>query len=172
MNLWIVGIDHELQLRKAETDSVELRGQKERLEFILKEGILTRQIDFISEESKLGKPTIALELANANIPRIPWVNIIMTDAEREAAGIADALKKPRPGHPDYDTMTTWIECRIPEDEVREDFFIHQTLTEAQGADSVLMLVGDLHVDAIGEKLRQMDCSVATNHELFPVRRWK
>jgi hypothetical protein len=54
----------------------------------------------------------------------------------------------------------------PEDEIREDFFIHQTLTEAQGADSVLMLVGYLHVDAIGEKLRQMDCSVATNHELF------
>src|SRR5271154_6844989 len=108
MNFWIVGIDHELQLTKAETDSVKLRGQKEHLEVILKEGIVERQIGFISEESKLGKPTIAFELANANILRIPWINIIMTDAEREAAGIADALKKPRPGHPDYETMTTWI----------------------------------------------------------------
>jgi hypothetical protein len=43
----------------------------------------------------------------------------------------DALTKPRPGHPDNETMTTWIERRIPEDEIREDFFIHQTLTEAQ-----------------------------------------
>jgi hypothetical protein len=172
MNFWIVGIDHELQLTKAGTDSVKLRGQKERLELILKEGVVKRQIDFISEESKLGKSTIAVELANANIPGIPWINIIMTDAQREAAGIADALKKPRPGHPDYETMTTWIECRIPEDEIREDFFIQQTLSEAQGADSVLVLVGDLHVDAVGEKLRQMDYSVATNHELFPVKRWE
>jgi hypothetical protein len=54
-----------------------------------------------------------------------------SSTEREAAGIADALTKPRPGHPDNETMTTWIERRIPEDEIREDFFIHQTLTEAQ-----------------------------------------
>jgi hypothetical protein len=31
-------------------------------------------------------------LANGNIPTIPWLNIIMTDAEREATGIAEALR--------------------------------------------------------------------------------
>jgi hypothetical protein len=170
MDFWIVGIDHELQSTKAETDTVILRSQKEHLESILKEGIVKRRIGFVSEESKLHKPTIACELASTNIPPIPWINIIMTDSERELAGIAEALKKPRPGHPDYETRSIWIEHRIPEDEIREDFFIRQTLTGNKGADSILMLLGDLHVDAVADKLRRMGHSVAANHELFPIRR--
>jgi hypothetical protein len=109
--------------------------------------------------------------ANNGDPTIPWINIIMADAEREAAGIAEALKH-RPGHPDYDTMEFWIECRIAEDEIREDFFIQTTLREAGDARSVLMLLGDLHVDAVAEKLRELGHSVTTNHDLFPIKRWE
>jgi hypothetical protein len=29
-----------------------------------------------------------------------------------------------------------------------------------------MLLGDMHVDAVGEKLRQMGHGVSTNHDLF------
>ena len=86
-------------------------------------------------------------------------------------GITEALKN-RPGHPDYETMERWIESRIPEDEIREGFFIDQTLRGAGDAQSILMLVGDMHVDAVSEKLRQMGHSVSTNHDLFPVRRWE
>ena len=86
-------------------------------------------------------------------------------------GITEALKN-RPGHPDYETMERWIESRIPEDEIREGFFIDQTLRGPGDAQSILMLVGDMHVDAVSKKLRQMGHSVSTNHALFPVRRWE
>jgi hypothetical protein len=69
-------------------------------------------------------------------------------------------------------MERWIESRIPEDRIREDFFIDQTLGGAGDAQSILMLLGDMHVDAAGEKLRQMGHGVSTHHDLFPVRRWE
>ena len=171
MNFWIIGIDHELQLTRADDDSVKLRALKDQLDAMLRIGLRERNIDFIAEESKKDRATLGSELADANYPRIPWTNIWMSDAEREEAGIADALKN-RPGHPDPDTMSYWIECRIPEDEIREDYFIRRTLTEAAYAKSILMLLGDLHVDAVSEKLREVGHVATANHELFPVRRWE
>jgi hypothetical protein len=76
-----------------------------------------------------------------------------------------AMKK-RPGHPDHETMTYWIESRIPEDDIREEYFIRRTLDESNGAKNILMLLGDLHVDAVCEKLRRRGYIVAVNHELF------
>jgi hypothetical protein len=129
MDFWIVAIDHELQLPKDVGDAPNRRAQKDRLEALLLAEIPKRKVRFIAEESKIGKTTIASALANASAPSIRWKNISMTDAERDAAGITEALKN-RPGHPDYETMERWIESRIPEDEIREDFFIHQTLRGA------------------------------------------
>jgi hypothetical protein len=171
MHFWIVAIDHELQLTRAANDSEKRRAQKEQLEAILKAGLAERHIDFIAEESKLEKATIASELANTANPRIPRTNIMMTDAEREAAGILEALKN-RPGHLDWDTMQYWIERRIPEDDVREEYFVRRTLDEALCAKNVLMLLGDSHVDAVSEKLQRVGHGVETNHELFPVKRWE
>jgi hypothetical protein len=171
MNFWIVAIDHKLQLAKSANDLPKTAALKEQLEAMLKEGISERHVRFIAEESKIGEVTIASAMADASDPKIPWANISMTDAEREASGIAEALIN-RPGHPDYETMQIWIECRIPEDEIREDFFIERTLRQAGDAQSVLMLLGDLHVDAVGEKLNQLGNRVSTNHDLFPVRRWE
>jgi hypothetical protein len=118
MDIWIVAIDHGLQLVGNAHDSPKTTAQKEHLEALLGAGIPQRKVQFIAEESKQGEITIASELANAADPKIPWTNISMTDAERDAAGITEALKH-RPGHPDHDTMQTWIESRIPEDEIRE-----------------------------------------------------
>ena len=127
MKVWVVGIDHELQLIPDPTDTDKRRAQKDQLKSILASGILLRGVRFIAEKSKLGKTTIAMNLAASNNPIITWINIIMTDAEREAAGIANVH---RPGHPDYDTMEFWIESRIPEDLIGEDFFITTTLQQA------------------------------------------
>src|SRR5271157_5196293 len=115
MDFWIVAIDHGLQLQRAATDSIKTKAQKDQLEALLKTEIPRRQVRFIGEESKQGEVTIASALANAADPRIPWKNISMTHAERDAAGITEALKH-RPGHPDHDTMQMWIESRIPADE--------------------------------------------------------
>jgi hypothetical protein len=171
MDFWIVAIDHELQLQKDASDAPNRRAKKEHLEALLLAEIPKRKVRFIAEESKIGEATIAFEIASASNPQIPWRNIGMTDAERDAAGIREALKN-RPGHPDYETMERWIESRIPEDEIREDFFIEQTLGSAGDAKSILMLLGDMHVDAVGEKLEGMGHSVSANHDLFPVKRWE
>jgi hypothetical protein len=171
MDFWIVAIDHGLQLQQAASDSSKTKAQKDQLEALLKAEIPRRQVRFIGEESRQGEVTIASALADAADPTIPWRNIDMTDADRDAAGIMEALKH-RPGHPDQDTMQIWIESRIPEDNIRETFFIDQTMKHAAEAQSILMLLGDMHVDAVADKLRRMGHRVSTNHDLFPVRRWE
>lgn len=171
MDFWIVAIDHGLQLVRDANDSPKTAAQKAQLETLLRVEIPRRKVRFIAEESKQSEVTIAFALSDSADPKIPWTNISMTDAERDAAGITEALKH-RPGHPDHDTMQTWIESRIPEDDVREDFFITRTLQHARDAQSILMLLGDMHVDAVADKLRKMGHRVSTNHNLFAVRRWE
>ena len=86
MDFWIVAIDHELQLQKDDGDAPNRRAQKDRLEALLLAEIPNRKVQFIAEESKIGKTTIASALAIASNPSIPWRNISMTEAERDAAG--------------------------------------------------------------------------------------
>jgi hypothetical protein len=171
IHFWIVAIDHKLQLARNVNDSTKMRAQKEQLDALLRDEIPKREVRFIAEESEEGKVTIASSLANASDPTIPWINIRMDDAEREAAGIAEALRD-RPGHPDNETMETWIESRIPEDVIREDFFIAETLRQAGDAQSILMLLGDMHVEAVGDRLKTMGFCVSTNHDLCPLKRWE
>jgi hypothetical protein len=168
---WIVAVDHELQLPRNLSDTAQMGEKKDFLLALLSAEVPKRKVRFIAEESKIGKKTIASALADFSNLKIPWCNISMTEKERDAAGITDALNN-RPGHPDNETMRTWIECRIPEDEIREDFFVEQTLRHARGAHSVLMLLGDMHVDAVAQKLEQMGHKVSTDHSLFPVKRWE
>jgi|ERR1700722_20124145 len=171
MDFWIVAIDHELQLERDPSDPSDRKLQKDQLEALLKAEIPKREVRFIAEESKPGKATIASVLGSASIPQIPWKNISMTDAERAAAGIAEALKN-RPGHPDYETMGIWIESRIPEDDVREDFFIEETIRGAGDAQSILMLLGDMHVDAVAAKIGKLGHRVSTSYALIPMKRWE
>ncbi len=170
MNFWIVAVDHALQLIEEPDDSPEIKAQKNSLMTLLREEIPKRQVRFITEESIRTKMTIACALAKAYEPEIPWKNIVMTEAEREAAGIKEALKR-RPGRLD-EKAQRWIEFRIPEDEVRENFFVEETLNETGDAQSVLILLGDMHVESVGKKLTVMGHLVVTNHTLVPERRWE
>ena len=151
-------------------DPIKIRARKDQLEALLRAEIPKRKVRFIAEESKIGKATVASALASASNPQIRWKNISMTPS-RDAAGITEVLKN-RPGHPGYETMGRWIESRMPGDEIREDFFIEQTLRITGNAQSILMLLGDMHADAVGDKLRQMGHCVSTNHDLLPARRWE
>jgi hypothetical protein len=148
-----------------------MRSQKDQLDALLNDEIPKREVRFIAEESEPRKVTIASSYAGASDPPIRWINITMDDAERDSAGIAEALRR-RPGHPDEETMETWIESRIPEDVIREGFFIAETLRQAGDAHSILMLLGDMHVEAVGDRLKQMGFLVCTNHDLCPVKRWE
>jgi hypothetical protein len=64
-------------------------------------------------------------------------------------------------------MEFWIECRIPKSHVRQDFLIQTALEMAADVRSILMLLDDLRVDAVAQKLRKRGRGVTTNHKLFP-----
>lgn len=171
MNIFIVSIDHYLQLLEAETDSETLRASKLNLRKLLQLRIAEGNLTMIFEESSPSKSTIAAQLASQNDPEIPWRNIIMTEAERRDAGIFDALRN-RPGHPDWEHMEYWIEHRIPEDEVREDFFANQILEGNDSLGDVLVLLGDMHATPVADRLRAKGHTVEIRPELVPVKRWE
>jgi hypothetical protein len=97
---------------------------------------------------------IASQLTNRNDPAIPWFNIVMTEDQRKAAGIFDALRN-RPGRPEWlnpmDDAPIYIEDRIPADDIREDFFATEILSTSVGPGLVLVILGDMHAAAMAEK---------------------
>lgn len=168
MTVCIISIDHYLQYVEAETDSEVLRASKERLRAILEEMLSTGTIGVIFEESSPTKPSIAQELAERD--GIPWHNICMTTEERVAAGIFDALRN-RPGSPDWDDMSCWIEYRIQEDKIREAYFV-QRIEEATGHNQkALVLLGDMHVQEVANALSTRGHEVEIAQELISKKRW-
>ena len=171
MNILIIGIDHELQKARQVDEDSDRAARKDQLEALLKKEIAERRVGFISEESDPKAITIANQLAGGWKPRIPWKNITMPENERKKAGIFEALKN-RPTFPELrkDRQLVAIEHRIPEDEVYEAYLIDQTKQGAGGAQSILILCGDLHVDALKESLERDGHLVDQNHSLVE-KRW-
>jgi len=170
MNVIIIAIDHYLQLLESESDTMPLRASKTRLREILETQLRAGNVTRVFEESSPNKESIAARLAYLRDPRIPWDNIHMTEAERKAAGIYEALLN-RPGSPD-DAMEYTIEHRIPEDEVREEYFTSRILAETRPDSTVLVLIGDMHVLPIADRLRASGHTVEILSELVPVKRWR
>jgi hypothetical protein len=173
MTVVIISIDHYLQLLEAATDSEALHASKAALRKLIQTRLAQGQVEIIFEESSPTKPTIALQLASQGDPPIPWQNIVMTEDERRAVGIFEALRN-RPGTPvwDDDGMDYWIERRIPEDEVREAFFVEQILGASDKPGEVLVLLGDMHVHPVAERLSAKGVVVAIQSELIQVKRWE
>lgn len=94
----------------------------------------------------------------------------MTKEGRVAAGIYDALQN-RPGSPDLDDMTCWIESRIPEDTIREAYFVRRIKTEAKPAQIALALLGHMHVEKVADALVAQDHGVETIYDLISKKRW-
>ena len=171
MNILIIAIDHELQKAKRVHEGSERALRKDQLEALLKQEIAERKVEFISEESDPNALTIAHQLADASKPQIPWKNISMSEDERRKAGIYEALKnRPTVVELRGDGQPVLIEHRIPEDEVYEAYLIEQTKQGAAGAQSILILCGDLHVDALKEKL-EMDGHLVNPHHSLVEKRW-
>jgi hypothetical protein len=94
----------------------------------------------------------------------------MTTEERVAAGIFDALRN-RPGSPDWDDMSWWIEYRIPEDKIREAYFV-QRIEEATGHNQkALVLLGDMHVQEVADALSTRGHEVQIAQALISKKRW-
>jgi len=170
MRALIISIDHFLQLVESSSDSKTRRERKTALRELLLTKLRDHRFSAIFEESDPRELTIAQELANEQNPKIPWHNIMMSLDERRTAGIFDALKN-RPSRLSPD-MTYEIEKRIPEDEVREDYFVDQILTNAGEDDEVLVLLGDMHVAPVARKLNLPGLTVEIDNRLVPDQRWE
>lgn len=171
MTILIVSIDHHIQCVKTGTEGGLLRERKDRLESLLSREIPARSIQFIAEEANPRFRTIAQQLGNAYNPQIPWKNIYMSDDERKRARIYDALKM-RPCHCERrgDELVE-IEHRIPEDDIRENFFVAESLSGAGESESILILCGDMHAHALKNKLELYGHRVDKDESLIPDKRW-
>src|SRR6202022_340865 len=106
---------------------------------LVKRNIAAFPPDLICEETNPAFLSIAQQEAFRCHPRIPWRNINMSPQERLEAGIWQAYIE-RPFDFDIDTVTTTY-YRIPEDDIREEFFKSEILKAASeiGAQRVLVM---------------------------------
>jgi hypothetical protein len=94
----------------------------------------------------------------------------MTIEERVAAGIFDALRNRR-GSPDWDDMSCWIEHRIPEDKIREAYFVQRIEEATKHNQKALVLLGDMHVQEVANTLSTRGYQVEIVQELISKKRW-
>jgi hypothetical protein len=176
MQILVLSVNHNKQLTQPK-DHIELPDDNEEMEPIrrLVRGLIaSRLIDLICEESNPMILSIAQEEAFFHTPRIRWKNIMMTAQERIEADIWCAiLDCNRPTEEDADTGAT-IYHRVPEDQIRENFFKDEIVKAAQEIDarSVLVLCGDAHTESLKTKLETAGFTVETNHDLIAVKDWK
>jgi hypothetical protein len=64
-----------------------------------------------------------------------------------------------------------IEHRIPEDDIREDFFVTKSLRGAGESENILILRGDMHVQALKDKLELLGHRVDKDESLILDKRW-
>jgi hypothetical protein len=171
MDILIISIDHFVQCVKTGLEAIPLQERKDRLESLLRREISARKVQFIAEEAHPLYVTIAQRLGNEHDPQMPPKNIYMNDDERRGAEIYDALKN-RPTHAEQ-RGDEWVEIehRIPEDDIRKDFFVTETLKAAGNAKSIIILCGDMHVDAVKEKLERYGHRVEKDESLITDKRW-
>jgi hypothetical protein len=95
----------------------------------------------------------------------------MSEEARREAGIYEALQD-RPAHTEKrgDEFVI-IEHRIPEDDIREDFFVTESVSGADESESIVILCGDMHTQALKNKLEMLDHKVDMDESLVPDKRW-
>jgi len=171
VDVHIVSIDHKIQLLEAQSDTINRRTLKVKLRAILEEHLAEHQVAAVFEESLPTVMTIARELADQSNPKIPWDCILMDEGERRAEGIFEALDN-RPSRPDPNNPNEEIEKRIPEDDIREDFFVRKILLAENAVGEVLVLLGDMHEMPVAQKLQARGHTVTSRHELVTGKRWE
>src|SRR5882724_3512297 len=174
MTILILSICHDEQfaLVGSMKTAPKLVQKSERVRNLVSKQIFSCHIDLICEESNPSYLSIAQLEAFNHQPRIPWRHIDMTPQERLEAGIWEAVaERPFDLGPHNPEGTAF---RIPEDDIREEFFkskILEAISETR-ATNVLVICGDGHAEFIKTKLEDAGFDVETNRELTPVKRWE
>jgi hypothetical protein len=177
MKVLVLSFNHSEQIVPVKNEALipDIVQNKARVRALVRGIIGSRKVDSICEESDPCHLSIAQQEGFMHDPRIPWKNINMTSQQRLEADIWEALLY-RPYDTEFinDHTAIRIEYRIPEDDVREEFFKDEILKTASetGAKSLLVLCGDMHTEALATKLGGAGHEVQTNHDLTPERHWK
>jgi hypothetical protein len=168
MKILVVGLMHQLQSTTpiyTEGKAADLeKEQKRQYEEMLDRVIKGRGVQFIGEEAKHGTGSIAHQIARRQGRE--YANIEMEPAERQAKGIP-------PAYPDE-------ESSLPPEEInrrhkiRESHMFDKTIKQAGSAESVLILCGRIHADALAQLFKEAGHTVETydvNKEGWYIEDW-
>lgn len=156
-NVYILGIDHEIQI----VDGRRTAEEKSDFEKLLRTLVHERHIEFIGEETYPEKNAIAKSVASSL--DIRWEPIEMSLAAREALGIADEQLRER--HEPIFSGGIPVGSRIVRvlsDGIREEYMLWRTLTKADEAKNILVLCGFSHVDELRQKFEKAGYQVTTD----------
>lgn len=156
-NIYILGIDHEIQIFDGKR-SVEEKAEFEKL---LRALVSEHHIEFIGDETYQDKNAIAKSVATSL--DIRWEPIEMSDTARKALGIADEQLHERHepiiqgGIPVGSRVV-----RVLSDGIREEYMLWHTLTKAHKAENILVLCGFSHVDELRQRFEKQGYRVTTD----------
>jgi hypothetical protein len=174
MKLLILAITHDNQrvLVGSEPEVFDLAQKTGVFRDLVKRNIATFKPDLLCEETNSAALSVAQQEAFYHTPRIPWRNINMSPQERLEAGIWQAYLE-RPFDFDIDTETATYH-RIPEDDIREEFFKSEILKAASDvtAQRVLVMCGAMHAVPLKMKLEGDGRELEINDEFISVKNWK
>ena len=156
-------VSHEVQ--KVRTANDGHAKAKDVLKSLLVQRITERTVRFIGEEAQYGHETIAETLKTR---KDGWINMDMPMQERDAAGIAEEQRDrgciPRYVGEEARCQLTengyeqsvgngWIQLipRLPSDEIREQYMFDRVVENFNSVDSILLLCGVLHSQALAAK---------------------
>jgi len=156
-NIYIVGIDHEIQA----FDGTGTENEKAEFEKLLRVLVSEHHIEFIGDETYQDKDGIAKSVARSL--DIPWEPIEMSLAAREALGIADEQLHERhePIFSGGIPVSSRV-VRVLSDGIREEYMLWRTLTKANEAKNILVLCGFSHVDELRQRFQKEGHRVTTD----------
>lgn len=157
MKIYILGIDHEIQV----FDGKRTTEEKTKFEKLLRELVSEHHIEFIGDETYRRKKAIAKSVAR--LLHIHWGPIEMSLTARKALGIAEeqALQRSEPIFRD-NLVVGSKRTRVLSDGLREEYMIWRTITKAEEARSILVLCGFSHVDELCKKFEKAGYQVTTD----------
>jgi hypothetical protein len=156
-NVYILGIDHELQTFDGRRTAQE-KGEFERL---LRALVSEHHIDFIGDETYPEKNAIAKSVASSL--HIRWEPIEMSLVAREALGIThEQLHERHEAIFSGGTPVGSKVVRVLSDGIREEYMLWCTLTKADEAQNILVLCGFSHVDELRQRFEKAGHRVTTD----------
>ena len=134
--------DHRIQVIPRVIHDPRGDRERKRFELVLRKLVRDRTVDLIGEETYPEKNTIAKKVANRLGLR--WEAIEMSLKARDELGITE----------DQNNRPHGNETRVSSDGIREEFMVWKSLHKAGGAQSILIICGRMHKDAVAQKFRE------------------